>query len=788
MKIAIVAPSPVPFLIGGAEKLYWGLHRHMNQLTPHEVELIKVPCRDQEFWPLMEGYYRFSQLDLSYFDMVITTKYPAWMVPHRNHNLYLQHTCRGVYDLYHLCGRPLSFIPTHRELEPIFQMLNHPQPDRSMLQPFFKELFRLRDLKDLPPVTFAFPGPLTRAIIQWLDRIALSPEHIKSYSAISRNVALRQGYFPQGVQIEVIHHPTDLEGLHCSGYEYLFTASRLESLKRIDLLIEAFKSIDADIEMRIAGTGGQQEQLKRLASKDTRIKFLGFINDSEMVSQYAGALFCPFVPYDEDYGLITVEAMQSSKAVLTTHDSGGVNELVIDGHNGVVVLPEAEAIAEAMKRLIANSERTIEMGLNAKESASSINWPNTISGLLREDVNRGPLIKTRRKKMVVASTFPVYPPTTGGQKRIYHLYRELSRRADIILVTLTGHGLPSQRFDICPGFIEMTIPKSKGHLLYERDLEGRLEASVGDIAAIEGFRMTPQFQETLLRQTNDAAVVVASHPYLYDAIREVYQGSLWYEAQDVEYDMKASILPPSPERERYLEKVKEVERKCCLDAEIILSVSEEDNARLMELYGVEEKKILIVPNGMDFRSASSHRLSQDEKRELKQRLGFGTIPIALFIGSYHGPNIEALKAIKEIAMECPEILFLIVGSVCLHEEADLMPENVKPVGVLDEDEKNIVLNASDMALNPVVAGSGSNLKLLEYIAYGLPVITTDHGNRGFGFKNKEHLFVAEINQFPSVLKDCLSTDPFSLQTISENALKFASSKYDWSVIAQKIKV
>ena len=60
MKIAIVAPSPVPFLIGGAEKLYWGLHRHMNQLTPHEVELIKVPCRDQEFWPLMEGYLRFS--------------------------------------------------------------------------------------------------------------------------------------------------------------------------------------------------------------------------------------------------------------------------------------------------------------------------------------------------------------------------------------------------------------------------------------------------------------------------------------------------------------------------------------------------------------------------------------------------------------------------------------------------------------------------------------------------------------------------------------------------------
>ena len=205
MKIAIVAPSPVPFLIGGAEKLYWGLHRHMNQLTPHEVELIKVPCRDQEFWPLMEAYDRFSRLDLSYFDMVITTKYPAWMVPHKNHRLYMQHTCRGVYDLYHLyCRpfRPLAFLPTHRDLEPISRMLNHPHPahpNRSLLEPFFKELFRLRDLKDLPPETFAFPGPFTRAVIRWLDRLAISPDHIKTYSAISRNVALREGYLPTGV-------------------------------------------------------------------------------------------------------------------------------------------------------------------------------------------------------------------------------------------------------------------------------------------------------------------------------------------------------------------------------------------------------------------------------------------------------------------------------------------------------------------------------------------------------------------------------------------------------------
>jgi glycosyltransferase involved in cell wall biosynthesis len=310
--------------------------------------------------------------------------------------------------------------------------------------------------------------------------------------------------------------------------------------------------------------------------------------------------------------------------------------------------------------------------------------------------------------------------------------------------------------------------------------------AIEDIAAIDGYRLNPDFIEALSRECIDADLVIASHPYLYRAIRDVYQGRLWYEAQDVEYDMKAAVLPESPQRKEYLERVREVESRCSRDAELILSVSEEDKARLMELYGLEERKILIVPNGMDFRTASSNRLVQDEKRGLKERLGFGKIPVALFIGSYHGPNIEALKAIKQIASQCPEFLFLIVGSVCLHEEALHMPENVKPLGVLEENEKTVVLNASDIGLNPVLAGSGSNLKLCEYIAYGIPVITTVHGNRGFGFKDKAHLLVAEISEFPHILRESLQPSALSLQSMAENARQFASSRYDWSVINQTL--
>jgi hypothetical protein len=74
MKIAIVAPSPVPFTIGGAELLFSGMQDAINNYTSHQCELIKLTTKEDNFWNLVESYYKFYQLDLSHFDMVISDK------------------------------------------------------------------------------------------------------------------------------------------------------------------------------------------------------------------------------------------------------------------------------------------------------------------------------------------------------------------------------------------------------------------------------------------------------------------------------------------------------------------------------------------------------------------------------------------------------------------------------------------------------------------------------------------------------------------------------------------
>ena len=82
MDIAIVAPCPIPYMIGGAENLWSGLQRHLNEHTPHQAEIIKLPSRELSFWELIDSYRRFAELDLTGFDLVVSSKYPAWMVSH----------------------------------------------------------------------------------------------------------------------------------------------------------------------------------------------------------------------------------------------------------------------------------------------------------------------------------------------------------------------------------------------------------------------------------------------------------------------------------------------------------------------------------------------------------------------------------------------------------------------------------------------------------------------------------------------------------------------------------
>ncbi len=91
---------------------------------------------------------------------------------------------------------------------------------------------------------------------------------------------------------------------------------QLDRRKRVDLLVTAFKRSKIDGELVLGGKGIDEQGLKELAQGDSRIKFLGFVPDNELVEFYNSLNVFVFPTSIEGYGLPPVEAMACKKPVI----------------------------------------------------------------------------------------------------------------------------------------------------------------------------------------------------------------------------------------------------------------------------------------------------------------------------------------------------------------------------------------------------------------------------------------------------------------------------------------
>jgi len=114
------------------------------------------------------------------------------------------------------------------------------------------------------------------------------------------------------------------------------------------------------------------------------VEMLGWLSEEEKARWMANACAAVFLPFDEDYGYVTVEAFHCHKPVITFTDSGGTNELVEDGLNGLSVEPTPHTLAAAMETLWTDRRRTRELGRAAFETLArrGIAWDHVLDHLL----------------------------------------------------------------------------------------------------------------------------------------------------------------------------------------------------------------------------------------------------------------------------------------------------------------------------------------------------------------------------------------------------------------------
>jgi glycosyltransferase involved in cell wall biosynthesis len=339
----LVLESQTPFVHGGAEILVREL---AGALRGHgyETDIVSVPFRDAPREQLMAHAAVWRLLDLSHasqrpIDLVIPTKFPTYFVRHPVKVTWLVHQHRAAYEL---CGTPYSDF-------------QHTEEDVGLRK-------RLVELDTAMLRECAGVFTIARTVSERLEKyngIAAEP----LYSPPKLAPALRTG--PYG--------------------DYVVTVTRLEHVKRVDLAIEAFAHVRPPVRLMIAGDGTAREALeRRIADLDLRhrVTILGRIPDDELVALYAGARALLFTPFHEDYGYVTLEAFLSRKPVITTFDAGGPLEFVAHDVNGLVVEPDARAIAGAVTRLAGDARLAARLGDAGYDRARLITWDGVVERLV----------------------------------------------------------------------------------------------------------------------------------------------------------------------------------------------------------------------------------------------------------------------------------------------------------------------------------------------------------------------------------------------------------------------
>lgn len=348
MKIAITTVQ-IPFVSGGAEFLAQNLKTALIE-RGHEAEIVTMPFIDSPVHMIENHIMAARLMDINYswagrLDLCIGLKFPAYCIPHSNKVNWILHQHRAAYDLF--------------------------DTDFS-------------NLKNNPD------GIQMRKIIYNADNRYL--QEAKRNYTIAANVSKRMLRY-NGIESTPLYHPCpDMDKFYCGNYEeYILMPSRINITKRQMLALEAMCLTKSDVKLYIVGKADSEVEKKKFVDfirergLQDKVRYFDYVTQEEKFKLYANAKAVLFIPVDEDYGYITLEAMAASKPVITALDSGGPLEFVIDEQTGEVVEPTAGEIARAMDYIMTSKYAAIEMGRQARKHLDEmeISWDKVVKELTK---------------------------------------------------------------------------------------------------------------------------------------------------------------------------------------------------------------------------------------------------------------------------------------------------------------------------------------------------------------------------------------------------------------------
>ncbi len=193
--------------------------------------------------------------------------------------------------------------------------------------------------------------------------------------------------------------------------------------------------------------------------------------------------------------------------------------------------------------------------------------------------------------------------------------------------------------------------------------------------------------------------------------------------------------------------------------------------------GLTSTHVIDVPFGLTL----SHHLVQERPK---------TLPDFFHIGAMNWiPNEEGIRWFldevwPEVHKKYPEIQFHLAGRYMPAWLVDGYQPTIKVWGEVEN--ANDFVQKHDIAIVPLLSGSGIRIKIIEAMALGKAVITTEVGAEGILYQNDVNIIIANNkSEFVNAIEKCLSKPGFSNE-IGKNARALIETVYDNQQIVSRL--
>jgi glycosyltransferase involved in cell wall biosynthesis len=212
------------------------------------------------------------------------------------------------------------------------------------------------------------------------------------------------------------------------------------------------------------------------------------------------------------------------------------------------------------------------------------------------------------------------------------------------------------------------------------------------------------------------------------------------------------------------------EIKACNIADMIHCCSDVDKTSLHKL-GVPSTKCITIPTGVDIEKIKFNRNINSNK--------------LFFLGNlFYEPNssglLEFVKKVLPLIIKKKNAKLYLIGDIPKNLKNILRSKYSECVVILGPiDDLNKATTSGGIGISFIKIGSGIRVKILNYFALGLPVVSTEVGAEGLNTKNYKNILIANTprNFANAVLS--LQNNPALYMSLSSNARKLVENKYSW---------